>query len=313
MSESIFAASPLESATTDGNWSEIWINGWNNIWIDRNSQIERLESAFSSPQDFHQWNVRLQEFTRLETSLERPFGNAQVQSMRFHVVHSSVGGGNCLVAIRKLRHLSHSLDDLMNLGWCSSRQKEVLQSWIRDRASLLFVGATSAGKTTALNACLNEIPNYDRAVLIEDTPELRLPNTLSVRLETRVAVDGGLAEITYRHLIREALRMRPDRLVIGEVRSGEAADLLLALSTGHQGSFCTLHSEDATSAFSRLEVLASMGAPTWNIKTIQKLIFQGIRAVVVCERDNDTGKRTLGGLFRVQSLEDTGLIVDQIA
>jgi pilus assembly protein CpaF len=309
----IFIASPLETFVADHRWNEIWINGWNNIWIDRDSQIQKIPEGFLSPQDFHQWHVRLQEFIQVETSLERPFGNAQVQSMRFHVVHNSVGGGNCLLAIRKLGHLSHSLEDLQGLGWCTASQREIIQNIIKDRLSLLFVGATSAGKTTSMNACLKEIQHSDRAVLIEDTPELSLPNPLSVRLETRGAVDGGLPEITYRHLIREALRMRPDRLVIGEVRSGETADLLLALSTGHKGSVCTLHAESAAAAVSRLEVLASMGAPTWSLRTIRELIFHGLQAVIVCERDPKTGQRKLGGVFKIQSLETSGIIFDQIA
>ncbi len=301
------------SLTGEMDWNEIWVNGWDNFWIEKHGTVAKLSSPFDTSQEFHQWRIHLQEFCQAEPSLEKPFTNSQTTGLRFHFVHEALGGGSPLVSIRRLGHSRWTLDDLHQNSWCDSHQLELIRRAIRARETFLVVGTTGAGKTTCLNACLKEASPTDRLVVIEDTPELCLPNALSVRLETRPGIEKVLDEIDHRRLLREALRMRPDRLVIGEVRSEEAADLVLALSTGHSGSFCTLHANSPRMALTRLEILTSLGAPHWKIESIRELIFQSIQWVLVCHRDPATMTRRLQGLHRLVAIESSGLISEQIA
>ena len=181
---------------------------------------------------------------------------------------------------------------------------------IERRKNILFLGPTGCGKTTVLGACLKELASSERVVILEDTDELPRPNTASSKLLTRPQQGSTLPEVTLSDLVRQSLRMRPFRLVMGEVRGAEAKDLLLALATGHSGSMGTIHSADARQALLRLEMLVQLGAPQWSLQAIRQLIHLSVEALVVCGYEG--GQRRLHGLFQVAALESIGFLLEPI-
>ncbi|RYZ78974.1 MAG: CpaF family protein, partial [Proteobacteria bacterium] len=165
--------------------------------------------------------------------------------------------------------------------------------------------------TSLINALLQTIPSNERAVVIEDTPEIELPNTSSMKLITREDPQGILKSIDQGQLLKHSLRLRPDRIVMGEIRGGEAKDLLMALATGHGGSFGTLHASDARQALIRLEMLIQMGAPQWNLPAVRRLIHLSLDYILVVEK-NAEGKRQFQGIYKICSLEENGFLIEKV-
>ena len=182
---------------------------------------------------------------------------------------------------------------------------------VEQKRNFLVVGTTGTGKTSILNACLKSLGSNERTVIIEDSRELTLSNSASLRLLTRDDPQKILPPIDQGDLVRHALRLRPDRLVIGEIRGPEAKDLLMALSTGHSGSFSTLHAATAAQALIRLEMLIQLGAPHWNLQAIRRLIFMSLQAIAVVGRGQN-GARQLQGIFILSSLEETGFLLERL-
>ena len=172
------------------------------------------------------------------------------------------------------------------------------------------MGGTSSGKTSFLQSLLQEFSKNERAVIIEDTQELNLPNSACCSLLTRQDPSGCVRDITMDDLLKRALRLRPDRLVIGEIRGPEAKSLLMALATGHDGSFGSMHARTASEALLRLEMLIQMGAPQWNLKSIRHLIAMTLQNIFVVEKLN--GKRQLQGIYQISSLEENGIILQKL-
>jgi pilus assembly protein CpaF len=158
---------------------------------------------------------------------------------------------------------------------------------------------------------LQELPQNERVVVLEDTAEIVIPNDASTRLLTRHDSHGLLPTVDLTELLRQSLRMRPDRLVVGEVRSAEAKDLLLALSTGHQGSMGTLHASSASQAILRLEMLVQLGAPHWSLTTIRRLLGLSLNGIVVVGR-NAQGERKLQSIYELSAVEETGVLLDPV-
>jgi pilus assembly protein CpaF len=174
-----------------------------------------------------------------------------------------------------------------------------------------LIGPTGSGKTAVLNACLAEISKDERVVILEDTDELRCANPLSTKLLSRWDSQKILSEVTLSDLVRLSLRLRPDRLVMGEVRGPEAKDLLMALSTGHRGSLATLHAETAQQALLRLEMLIQLGAPQWSLQAVRQLIHLSLDVIVVLKMEGR--RRRLHGMWRLSSLETFGFTLEPIA
>jgi pilus assembly protein CpaF len=199
---------------------------------------------------------------------------------------------------------------LVEVGWCAPEQSALLQDLLARRQTVLVVGPTGSGKTSVLGACLKELPAQERVVILEDTDELPLPNSASTKLLTRAQASPTLPDVSLTDLVKQSLRMRPFRLAIGEVRGAEAKDLLLALATGHEGSWGTLHASDPRQALLRLEMLIQMGAPQWSLQAIRQLMQLSLNAIVVC--GNKNGHRFLEGIYRVAALESVGLLLEPL-
>ena len=214
------------------------------------------------------------------------------------------------VILRRHPKSAWTLEKLLENSWAPPSAVNTLKSFIKERLNFLIAGPTSAGKTSVLNACLRELPKEERVVTIEDASEIALPNPVSVKLLTQTAPESSLAFVGQDELVRQSLRLRPDRIVMGEVRGAEARDLLLALASGHRGSIGTLHSETHRQALWKMETLTQIGAPQWQSATIQRLLFSSLQGVVVVERRGPL--RLLKGIYRITGLESTGFLFETL-
>ena len=288
---------------------EIMINGRQEIWIEKLGRFERFHDHFLSDVTFKNFIDRICAEAQVHVDLSNPFANGRWRGYRLHLVCAPISHQAHHLTLRRHPQNPWTLDRLATGGWCTQTELLVLRSLLYKKQNVLVIGPKGAGKTYVLGACLKEIEPNERTVIIEDTDELSLPNTASTKLLTRVGT-SSLPEITLSELVRQSLRMRPQRLAVGEVRGPEAKDLLLALATGHQGSWGTLHAQDAQQALLRLEMLIQMGAPQWSVQAIRQLLKLSVDALVVCGFEG--GQRRLKGIFHVAAIESFGLLLDPL-
>jgi len=305
-----FHHGPLDALLEDTQTREIVVNGGQEIWIERAGAWLRHPDEFLSETTFHNFVERLCGQAQIKVDLAQPFADGRWREFRVHLGCAPLTQSSFHITLRRLSNSQWTLSKLRELEWATDSQLQVLKDLIEHRKNLLFIGPTGCGKTTALSACLGALAESERVVVIEDTDELPRPNSASTKLLTRPEANS-LPEVDLTTLVRQSLRMRPSRLVMGEVRSGEAKDLLLALATGHSGSFGTLHASDPRQALLRLEMLVQLGAPQWNLQAIRQLIQLSVDALVVCGFDNQ--KRRLEGIFKVAALESFGFLLEPMA
>lgn len=306
----IFYSGPLDSLLHDPEVTEICVNGFDSIWFEKGGRMQPYSDHFYSLVSYNNFILRLTTECRIQANLDRPFADGYWRQFRVHLIIPPLAKGGAHLSLRRHPDNPWTLARLEAVGWASPDALSFLQKLIREHKSFLVVGSTGTGKTSLLNACLNEISQGERVVTIEDTSELRIPNRLSVKLISRTDPHGVLKDIDQMELIKQALRMRPDRIIMGEIRGAEAKDLLMALSTGHQGGMATMHAESARQALYRLEMLVQLGAPQWSITAIRHLIFFGIQYVISIRRHD--GSRRLDGIHKIVSLEDSGYCLEKV-
>jgi pilus assembly protein CpaF len=307
LEQEFFLAGPLAAAMEDDEVVEIVVNGRDEIWFERRSEWHRLEDSFASEETFRGFVDRLCAEAQVKVDLAQPFADGRWRGFRVHLGCRPLTHCDFHLTLRRVSANPWTLDRLRATDWADAERMAALKGLLRERKNMLFVGPTGCGKTAVLGACLRELPIAERAVILEDTDELPRPNSASTKLLTRPA-GPTLPEVTLGDLVRQSLRMRPRRLVMGEVRGGEAKDLLLALATGHDGSLGTLHAANARQALLRLEMLVQIGAPQWSVEAIRQLIQLSVDALVVCGYEN--GHRRLQGVFKVAALESCGFLLE---
>lgn len=305
-----FSCGPIENLLTDSEITEIIVNGECGIWFEKQGQLQKHNDHFYSLVSYQNFIQRLTSESRMQINLDRPFSDGYWRQFRVHLITPPLAQRGAHLSLRRHPDNPWTLSRFEKVGWAPPDALTYLRKIIADKESFLIIGATGTGKTSVLSACLQELTNNERVVAIEDTNELHLPNPLSTKLITRIDSQGVLQSIDQSELVRQALRMRPDRIVMGEVRGSEAKDLLMAFSTGHSGGMSTIHADNPRQALFRLEMLVQMGAPNWSLQAIRHLILFGIRAVVSVKRIN--GKRELVGIHRLSSLEDSGFCLEPI-
>src|SRR5436190_12125370 len=250
---------PLEPLLADPSVDEVMVNGPDEVWVERAGRIERASAAFASEAELLHAIERVLAPLGRRVDEASPMCDARLpDGSRVNVVVPPLAVGGACLTIRRFRPHGFSLDDLVANGTLAKQLAEFLADCVRARAAILVSGGTGSGKTTTLNALSGAIPEGERIVTVEDAAELRLRQAHVVRLEARPPNVEGRGEVTIRALVRNALRMRPDRIVVGEVRGGEALDMLSALTTGHEGSLTTVHASSAEEALRRIETLALM-------------------------------------------------------
>lgn len=296
---------PLAALLGEHGVQEILVNGPDQIYYEKEGRLYPHPDRFFSDLTFAAALDRLAQACGTYLNREKPFLECQWKNLRVTLIYSEIARGQPLLCIRRQPETRWTLARLHETGWCTGTQLALTRHILAERQGFLVAGGTGSGKTSFLQALLEELPPLERAVLLEDTQELHPPNAVSVSLLTRHDPAGQVSEVTLEDLLKRALRLRPDRLVVGEIRGAEAKALLLALSTGHDGSFGSLHAGGATEALLRLEMLIQMGAPQWNLHAIRRLIRLGIRYLFILHKEG--GRRTLRGIYELNSVEEQGL------
>jgi pilus assembly protein CpaF len=309
LEDEFFGHGPLAELLDDKSIQEIVVNGAHDIWFERQGTFNRLADGFLSPQTFKNFIDRVCAAADIKVDLVHPFADGRWRDFRVHLARAPLTHCPFHLTLRRLSENPWTLVQLVDAGWSTREEASLLRGLIGERKNILFVGPTGCGKTTVLGACLKELSESERVVILEDTDELPRPNSASTKLLTRAQDCASLPEVTLTDLVRQSLRMRPFRIVMGEVRGGEAKDLLLALATGHSGSLGTLHASEARQALLRLEMLVQMGAPQWSLQAIRQLIQLSVDALVVCGFSGG-GQRRLRGVFKVAALESIGFLLE---
>lgn len=310
MEREFFREGPLEDLFEDTSVKEIIINGADEIWFEQNGQLIPHHDQFLTSLTFKNFVDRICSEAQIKVDLAQPFADGRWREFRVHIAQAPLTHCSYHLTFRRASEHRWTLSSLQQNNWATAEQMAILKNLINEKKSLLFIGPTGCGKTTVLGACLKDLPSHERVVILEDTDELPRPNAASTKLLARPPLTKDLKEVTLNDLVKQSLRMRPFRLVVGEVRGGEAKDLLMALATGHCGSMGTLHASDPQQALLRLEMLVQMGAPQWNVTAIRQLILLSIDAIVVCGIKN--GHRYLEGIFKVAALESFGFLVEPL-
>lgn len=265
LSREFVGAGPLEPLLDDLDTTDVLVTAPDEVWVDGAGGLRRTEVRFSDQESVRRLAQRLALAAGRRLDDAQPYvdgwlpGSASRATVRLHAVLPPVAADGPCVSLRVLRPAAHDLDALHRLGTVDSDGLALLHAVLAARLAFLVSGATGAGKSTLLAALLRAVPESERILCVEDVGELRPPHPQLVRLIARPANVEGAGEVNLRDLVRQALRMRPDRLVIGEARGAEVVELLAALNTGHEGSAGTIHANSPTEVPARLEALAALG------------------------------------------------------
>jgi pilus assembly protein CpaF len=283
---------PLEDLLADPTVEEVMVNGPDRVYVERGGRIEATDARFADEEELRNAIERILGPLGRRIDELSPMVDARLaDGSRVNAVIPPLAIDGPALSIRRFGISRPGPDRLLELGTLTGPQLERLERAVAERRSVLVSGGTGSGKTTLLNALSGFVSPEERVVTIEDAAELRLQRRHVVRLESRPAGVEGRGEVTIRDLLRNALRMRPDRIVIGEVRGAEALDLLTALNTGHRGALSTVHANSAADAIDRLETLALMAGLGLPHEAIAAQVRRGIDLVVHLERLVDGSRR----------------------
>ncbi|WP_307741883.1 ATPase, T2SS/T4P/T4SS family [uncultured Mobiluncus sp.] len=274
----------LEPLLADGNITEIMVNGINDVFVERRGRLERVPSVFRNEDQLYQVIDRIVSSVNRRIDESSPMVDARLEGgERVNIIIPPLALDGPTVTIRRFPR-PFRLPDLVTKKSINKPIMELLKVLVEARLSVLVSGGTGTGKTTFLNALSGAIPESERIITIEDDAELSLQQAHVVRLESRPANIEGEGEVTIRDLVKNALRMRPDRIVVGEVRGAEAMDMLQAMNTGHEGSLTTVHANSAEDALVRLETLASMSELELPVDTLRDQINTALNIIVQLTR-----------------------------
>ena len=283
VADRVLGLGPLQPLLEDDAVTDILVNGPDEIWVDIGGELTRVDAVFSNELEIYSTVERLIAPLGLRIDRSAPSVDARLpDGSRVHVVVPPAAVDHPVIAIRRFTQAVTSLDQLCESGAANASQIEDLVAAVANRQTILVSGGTGSGKTTLLNLLAGLIPVGERVVTIEDAAELCIPGH-RVRLEAHPPNAEGAGEITVRQLLRSALRLRPDRIIVGEVRGAEAMDLVWALNTGHRGSMSTVHANSPQEALWRLETLALSAGDTGQI-AVRRQLLAALDLVVQLER-----------------------------
>jgi len=284
---------PIQKYLDDDRVSEIMINGPDDIFVEVKGKIIKTKAKFSSEPALLAAARNISQFVGKPISEEDPILDARLpDGSRICVVIPPCAKNGTTIAIRKFSKEKLGLKDLINFGSMSPDMARFLDICIKLKKNILVSGGTGSGKTTLVNILASRIPGHERTIIIEDTSELQVNSEHVVQFETKHADHDGNGEVTIRDLVKASLRLRPDRIIVGEVRGGEALELVQAMNTGHDGSMGTLHANNPTQGMNRLETLcmiADVGVPA---HVIRSQISDAIHIIIQASRLRDGSRRT---------------------
>jgi len=312
--DALLGLGPLERYLAQADLEELLVNGHTNGFVLRaGGSKKRIPTGFGSETELRAFAARTVAVAGRRLDEAHPRADARLpDGSRLHVICPPLSPYTCLT-IRRHRLLAHSMRDLLALGTLTPTVAGFLRAVVRAGLNVLISGGTGAGKTTTLNAIASEIPRLDRVVTIEETRELALDRHLEdcVALEGRFANVEGLGEIRIRELVRDALRMRPQRIIVGEVRGPEALDMLNAMNSGHEGSMGTIHANDARQALSKLHTYTKMAEEALSDQVVTEMLAQTVD--LVCQlRQLGDGRRVLTEIVEVAGVEGGRLLTNEL-
>ncbi len=285
---------PLEPLLADPTISDILVNGPDRVWVERGGVIEPTRVSFKD--EAHLLKIIDRVVTRVGRRIDEssPMIDARLKDgSRVNAIIPPLAIDGPMMSIRKFRSDSLSIDDLIRIGTISEGMAVFLEGCVRAKLNVLISGGTGSGKTTLLNAMSRWIPRAERIVTIEDAAELKLQQDHVVRLETRLPNVEGRGRITQRDLLVNCLRMRPDRIIIGECRGEEALDMLQAMNTGHEGSMTTIHANSARDALRRLETMVQLAGLSLTTRAMREQIAAAIQVVIQPQRLPDGARKVI--------------------
>ena len=285
----------LDSIMSDDSITEVMINGHEHIFIEKNGKLQKLDKQFESQRRLEDVIQRIVALAGREVNQANPICDTRLpDGSRVNVVLPPLALCGPTVTIRKFSKTPMTIEKLISYGSLTQEIADKLELLVRAKYNIFICGGTGSGKTTFLNALSNYIPRDERVITIEDSAELQIANIDNlVSLETRNANASGVGQVTIRDLIKSSLRMRPERLVVGEVRGAEALDMLQAMNTGHDGSLSTGHANSTHDMLSRLETMVLQGAAGLPLEAIRQQIASAVDIIIHLSRLRDKSRKTM--------------------
>jgi pilus assembly protein CpaF len=303
---------PLQPLLADETIDDVIVNGPHRVYIERAGKLSRVPVRFRD--DNHLMNIvqRIVSPTGRRVDEASPFVDARLpDGSRVNIIVPPVAIDGAMLSIRKFRPQSMKPNDYVSMGSLTRDMLDFLATAVRSRLNILICGGTGSGKTTMLNMLSGFIGQAERLITIEDAAELQLRQSHVVRLETRPPNADGTREVGARDLLRNALRMRPDRIILGEVRGGEAVEMMQAMNTGHDGSMATLHANSSRDAFGRLELLLGFGGLSGDSAVVRRYIANSINVLVQVQRMGN-GKRRITSVAELTGIEGESYSLNQL-
>jgi len=306
IADDILGHGPLERLLADETVTEIMVNGPHDIWVERRGKLQETPARFSDESHLRRIINKMVATVGRRIDESSPMVDARLpDGSRLNAVIPPLSLSGPLVTIRKFSRRPLDPADLVRLGTLGTQTVEFVQRCVVAELNILVSGGTGTGKTTLLNAMSTAIPDGDRIVTIEDAAELRLNQRHVLRLESRMKNIEGQGAIDIRELVRNALRMRPDRIIVGEVRGAEALDMLQAMNTGHDGSLSTIHANTPRDALARVETMVLMAGYDLPVKAIRQQVASALDLIIQLERMRD-------GSRRVTSITEVGRMESEV-
>jgi len=303
---------PIQPLLDDPDVSEIMVNGPNSIYVEKNGQLTKTGVTFENNEQVLRVIDRIILPLGRRIDADTPTVDARLpDGSRVNAVIPPVAIDGASITIRKFRKDKLSVQELIGFGSLTQSMAEFLRACVLSRLNIVVSGGTGSGKTTLLNVLSSMIPENERIITIEDAAELQLQQDHVLRLETRPADLEGKGMVTIRDLVRNALRMRPDRIIVGECRGGETFDMLQAMNTGHDGSLTTLHANTSRDALSRLETLVMMAGLELPIKVIRQQVSSAVDLIIQQTRLQG-GERKIVAITEVAGMEGDTIVLTDI-
>jgi pilus assembly protein CpaF len=310
--DTVLGLGPIEPFVRDPDVTEIMVNGAGHIYVERAGKIHRTDAVFRSEEDLRRVIEKIVARVGRRIDEASPYVDARLSDgSRVNAIIPPLAVHGAALTIRKFSADPYTDEDLVRFGTLTPQIVRFLDACVDGRMNILVSGGTGAGKTTMLNVLSGFIPEDERIITIEDSAELRLQQEHVVSLEYRPPNIEGEGEVTIRDLVRNALRMRPDRIVVGEVRGGESLDMLQAMNTGHDGSISTIHANSPRDVISRLETLAMMAGMELTVRALREQIAAAIDLIVHVSRMQD-GVRRVTHVTEVVGMEGDAITLQDV-
>jgi len=303
---------PLEELAKDPSVTEIMVNSFDEIFVEKNGVIEKSSHSFANAASLSRAVERIVAPVGRRVDESSPMADARLpDGSRVNVIVPPVSLNGPVITVRRFASAPAGIEKLLAGGSISRECAEFLKEKVTSRANILVSGGTGSGKTTLLNVLSSFVGPAERIICVEDSSELKFANSHVIRLEARPPNIEGGGEITIRDLVKNAMRMRPDRIIVGECRGGEALDMLQAMNTGHSGSMTTIHANSPPDSLSRLETLALFAGVELPVSAIRRQIASAISVIVHLERKSD-GRRVVGGVVELAGLKNDEFVMKEV-